>query len=110
MKEFSYFPVMGNINTGVYYPSDYVDVIVLAQNTEEKHDVPDGAKIVLFKSSGDEFWAKAGVVNATAAIPASDVTDGTGSVKNPVGWYIEDMAKISFIASPATTISLEYFK
>ena len=110
MKEFSYYPVVGNESTDVYIPSDYVDVAVLAQNVEEKHTVPSDAKLVLFKSGSAEFWAKSGVTNATAAIPGADVTDGSGSVKKPVGWYIADKGKISLVATPGTTVSLEYFK
>jgi len=89
----------------------YVDNRVLAADVAETHTVPTGYHVVLF-SSDCNFYARP---NATAAVPAADVTDGTGSEQNPAGWYLVGLSSptvttISLIASVACKISLSFYK
>lgn len=89
--------------------SDYVDCRVLAAATAERHTVPSGARYVSFSADGT-FYAKFGNSSVTAAVPATDVTDGTGSVINPEVREIPSaVTHISLIASAATVVSLSFF-
>lgn len=88
----------------------YVDARVLAATVEETATVPTGYRWVLF--SGDcPFYARP---NATAAVPAADVTDGTGSEQNPSAWFLNTgaaaVSTIHVIAATACKISLSYYK
>ena len=88
-------------------PSDHVNDAVLAAGVAKQYTVPASANWVAFSPDGD-FYAKFGA-NPTAAIPAADVTDGTGSVLNPTVRYINGVAKISLIASIATVVTMEFY-
>jgi Na+-transporting methylmalonyl-CoA/oxaloacetate decarboxylase beta subunit len=57
---------------------------VLAANTNESITPPTGAKYVIFSGNVD-FFVKAG---GTAAVPAADVTDNSGSELNPAGYWL----------------------
>lgn len=85
----------------------YIDARVLAANTNETHTVPTGAKYVVFAANCAAFYAKQG---GAAAVPAADVTDGTGSALNPAGFGIDGVASIGLISPTACTISLWFFK
>jgi hypothetical protein len=58
----------------------YVDSRVLAANTAETVTIPYNAASVFFSANNDFFVCWDG---GTAAVPAADVTDGTGSELNP---------------------------
>lgn len=83
----------------------YVDVRVLAASTNEDHTVPADAKYVVFSSEAN-FYAKRG---GTAVEPAGDVTDGTASELNPVGYDIEGVTTIGLISATAQTITLAFY-
>ncbi len=88
----------------------YIAARVLAANVEETHTVPTGYRWVLF--SGDcQFYARP---NATAAVPAADVTDGTGSEQNPAAWFLNtggaQVTTIHVIAATACKISLSFYR
>lgn len=97
----------GNRSSYGVAPSDYVDNRVLAAAVAEQHTVPAGANWVLFSSDAD-FYAKFGT-NPTAAVPAADVTDGTGSLLNPTVRYISGVAKISLVSSSACVVTMEFY-
>lgn len=86
--------------------SGYVDHRVLAANVAEVHTVPTGAKSVLFQTTGT-FYAKFG---AAAAVPAADVTDGSGSLLNPGMRSIDGAATIGLIAPADCIVQMEFFK
>lgn len=86
----------------------YIDTRVLAASTAEQHTVPANARIVVFSANGD-FYAKYGS-NPTAAVPAADVTDGSGSELNPTVRLVEAGSKISLIAPAATVVTLSFFR
>mgnify|MGYP001573024917 CR=1 FL=1 len=54
----------------------YIDIRVLAADTAEVHTIPAGATKVIV-SATTNTWLNIG---AAGAIPAADVTDGTGSI------------------------------
>lgn len=87
---------------GFGYPT-WVDARYLAANTAERHTIPSGAKKVFFSGTGT-FWAKFGNNSVTAAIPATDVTDGSAPELNPTLRSIDDAGYISLIAPTADTI------
>jgi hypothetical protein len=88
---------------------DYVDARVLAASTAERHTIPTGAKFVVF-SADATFYAKFGDVTVTAAVPAADVTDGTGSSVNPEAREIPSgVTHISLIATAATVVTMDFY-
>lgn len=90
-------------------PSDHVDARVLAANTAERHTIPAGAKFVSFSADGD-FYAKFGDGTVNAAVPSTDVTNGTGSALNPgVRRIVEGITHVSLIAAAARVITMEFW-
>jgi hypothetical protein len=90
--------------------ADYIDARVLAAATVETFQSPTGARYVLFAADGD-FYCKIAVASTAAAVPASDVTDGTASELNPVLRLLpSDQAYVSVIAGATRTITISYFK
>jgi len=85
----------------------YVDARVLAAAANETHTVPTGAKHVVFSANCAAFYAKAG---GAAAVPAADVTDGTGSALNPAGFGIDGVATIGVISPTACIVTMWFYK
>ncbi len=83
----------------------YVDARVLAASTNEDHTVPSGTKYVIFSSSADFYASRGG----SAAVPSGDVTDGTGSELNPVGYDLEGVTTIGLISETAQTITMSFY-
>ena len=98
-------------------PSDTVNARVLAANTAESALVPPYtdsmgrtkfANYVLFSPKGCDFYAG---FNGTAAVPASDVTNGSASEINPTIRYLGgSFASISLISDSACTVGLSFYK
>jgi hypothetical protein len=84
---------------------DYNDARVLAANVVESHTVPAGAKKVSFSATGN-FYAR---FYGTAAVPAADVTDGTGSELNPGLRTLENVTAISLISPVACTVTMAFY-
>lgn len=84
----------------------YVDARVLAANTNEDHTIPTGARWVIFSSSCAAFYAKNG---GSATVPSNDVTDGSGSSLNPIGYYVERSTTIGLISPTTCVITMEFF-
>ena len=95
----------GNSIIGLNY-SDYIDHRVLAANVAETHTVPTGAKYVMFNAT-TPFYARIG---GTAAVPAADVTDGTGSMYCPELRSIDAATTISLIAPTTCIVTMEFYK
>ena len=85
----------------------YIDARVLAASTNETVTIPADATQVIFSANAD-FYVNPN--SGTAAVPAGDVTDGTGSELNPVG-YSGLLAGGTFgIISPvAATITMAFY-
>jgi hypothetical protein len=93
-------------STSIRPAPTYVDARVLAANVSETHTIPTGAGFVLFASTCN-FYAKPG---ASAAVPAADVTDGTGSELNPAAWVItSSMTQITLISAVACTVTMVFY-
>lgn len=84
----------------------YIDAKVLAASTAETITVPAGAKYVIFSAEAD-FWANP---NDTAAVPSGDVSDGSASELNPVGYDVEGVSTISIISETAQNVSVTFYK
>jgi len=84
----------------------YVDARVLAATTAESHTVPTGARFVVFSSNCAAFYA---LRNGTAAVPAADVTDGSGSELNPSAWFVEGASTIGLISPTACIVTLSFY-
>jgi len=85
-------------------PSDTIDALALAANTQERVAVPSGATWVIMSADGN-FYAKYGTDNTVAATVPVDTTNGSASELNPEARNIgaAGITHISVIA-PATTI------
>lgn len=104
MKKFEIVRHQGE-QTYIRQPASYIDVRVLAANSNENHPVPASGAFVVFSADGD-FWAKP---NSTATIPVADVTDGTGSELNPAAWNLTNVTGINLIASSARKVTLSFY-
>lgn len=85
--------------------SDTVDARVLAAGVAESHTVPAGAMRVLFSGTAD-FYVK---FNGTAAVPAADVTNGTGSILNPTLRGLSGVGTIGVISPVACVVTMEFY-
>lgn len=101
-------------------PPSYVDVRVLAANTNEDHTVPADGAYVIFSADCAEFYVKRG---GTAAVPGADVTNGSGSELNPAGYYVADISgganagssvaattTLGLISPTACTVTMAWYK
>jgi hypothetical protein len=88
--------------------SDYKNVLVLAANTAQAFTVPAGKfKVYLTASvSGVALYVKK---NATATIPSSNVTDGSGPMLNPGGRQVSPGDTISCICADACVVVAEFY-
>lgn len=100
-------------------PSDEVDAMVLAMGGAESYAVPAGAHALLMTADG-VFYAKP---NGTAAVPSTEVADGSGSIliTEPTLWIVDNkdhaaqplggvaVSTIGFIAGAARIITIQVF-
>lgn len=97
--------------------ADWIDARVLAANVAESHTVPSYtdsagatkyASYVVFSANAD-FYAKVG---AAAAVPAADVTDGTGSELNPTIRFLAGATAIGVITAAAggAIVTMMFYK
>lgn len=78
----------------------YIDARVLAANTAETHTMPSNTRFVLF-SGNCNFYVNP---NGTAAVPAADVTDGSGSELNPTAYYFSTPPTSLSLIAPTTCV------
>lgn len=101
-----------NRNLGVPTAGRYVNGYPLVANTAKTITVPDGVNYVSI--SGTEIWVN--WIGVTAAVPSSDITDGTASVRNTGVRFIGVMTGLSpitsfsVISATAQQISVECWK
>lgn len=96
----------GVYNSGVRTAPVYVDARVLAANVSETHTIPTGANTVLFSSTCD-FYAKPG---SSAAVPAADVTDGTGAELNPATWNVTGLTTLTVISTSTCVLTMSWYR
>lgn len=92
-------------------PSDTINAQVLAAGVAEVHTIPTGAKYVSFAATAD-FYAKFGSSSgaAAAAVPSTEVTNGTGSELNPGPRRIPvGMTHIGLISETICKITLSFY-
>lgn len=79
-----------------------VDAVVLGAGTEESYTVPTGTSFAIITADG-AFYARVG---ATAAIPVTEVTDGTASMYFAAGVQIrvEAGSVIHFIRAGGSAV------
>lgn len=103
------YPYGSNRGSITPQPPDYVDARVLAAGTAKRHTVPEGARFVSFSATVD-FFALFGASDVTAAVPSTDVTDGTAPELNPMARKIPDgVTHISLIAEAAGKVTLSFW-
>ena len=83
-----------------------IDAMVLAAGVAETYTLPSGCRYVMFSADGDFYARYAG----TAAVPTTEVTDGTGAELNPAVRYVGDQTTISVIASATTIVTICAYK
>ncbi len=83
----------------------YVCNYVLVASTHKAVTIPTNAKYAIFNFDAP-VWV---CVGGTAAVPAADVTDGTGSVLNPVALVVEDETTIGLESEYAAKGSIEFY-
>lgn len=86
--------------------ASYVCDQVLAANVAETITAPSDADFVIFSYTATPFYIRVG---GAAAVPAADVTDGTGSIVSPTYRRVDRGASISVISPNAGVLSMEWF-
>lgn len=90
-------------------PSDTVNALVLAASTSERDAIPTSAGMVIITSNAD-IYVKAGNSSVEAAVPSTEVTDGTGSALNPKVFLLDGThTHIAVISEYACKVTLEYY-
>jgi hypothetical protein len=85
----------------------YVDNYVLSAGVAKTVNIPATATYAFFASNGDFYTRNVG----TAAVPASDVTDGTGSELNPTDRYFgKGQTSFSLISPAATIVTIAWYR
>ncbi len=93
------YPAVGfNYSNSVY-------ASVLAAGVAEVVTVPTGAKNVIFSATADFYVRFA----AAAAIPATEVADGTASILNPQLRSIDGAATIGVISPTTCIVTMEFY-
>jgi hypothetical protein len=85
------------------FPASYTDAIVLVPNTPIVYSVPTGAVYTLINCTSS-VWVRFGGV---AAIPSTNITDGSASVLNPALRAIPGVTSIGFVSSAACICSID---
>lgn len=104
MKPLKVIYTEGSPAVGLHYSSS-VYASVLAANVAESVTVPTGANYVNFSATAD-FYAKIG---GTAAVPATEVADGSASVLNPGLRALDGATSIGLISAEVCVITMEFF-
>lgn len=85
----------------------YIDAVVLVATVNQTYTVPANADAVILSANCPEFYA---IVGPTAAVPAANVTNGTGSEMNPSSWYIGRATQIGLISPTACKVTLSWYR
>ena len=85
----------------------YVNSYLLTAGTAKTLTIPSGSRYVIFASTAD-IWVRIGT--GTAAIPAGDTNNGTGSELNPICRWIEGETQMSIVSAYAAKISITYYE
>jgi hypothetical protein len=85
--------------------SQYINAYVLTAGTVQGVSIPNGARVAIFNSTGNFYlnWL------TTAAVPATNITDGSGPELNPVARDVSDYSSYSLIAPADCVVTVAYF-
>ena len=95
----------GDFPTWLTRQSKFINSKVLAAGVAESDTVPADAGKVYFSCTGNYYVN----TRATAVVP-TDLTDGSASELNPIGYMVTPGETISIIAPAACVITLAYFR
>lgn len=89
----------------VIYPSKHIDAYVLAAGVAKSVTIPTGARVAIFNATANFYvnW------NAVAAVPAADITNGSGPELNPVARDVTGDTAFSMIAPADCIVTIAYF-
>lgn len=97
-------------NFDALQPSVYIDYRVLAASTAETITHPTSAIRAVLIPNQDVYVNNQG---AAAAVPAADITDGTGPVFIPAGtaraFEVVAAGTLSIICATTAVVAIEYF-
>ena len=98
----------GNRNAPHYgvEQSDTINAVVITGGSESTSTVPSDARWVLMSSDNDFYF----IINATASVPAADVTNGSASELNPVMRRVDPGDVLHFISDYDCVVTLAYYK
>lgn len=85
--------------------SKYVNSYALAANTAETVTWPDGYEFCKIQGT-DNYWVSVG---GTAAVPSTDITNGTASAMNVSERRRDGDTSFSVISTNAQTITVEFW-
>lgn len=89
--------------------SDTVNMFVLSANTEAHQTIPTGASRVILNGTA-AYYTRIGGTGTVAAIPGSNVTDGTGCSIQAAGYALRSTdTVISCISPVACIVSMEFY-
>jgi hypothetical protein len=93
------------VGEGIANFSTHVNALVLTAGVPSTATVPAGAAYVSFSANCDIYVRWIG----TAAVPAANVSDGTGSELNPTSRYIPDIMSFSVASPTGGVLTLQYW-
>jgi len=85
--------------------SDSINNYVLAAGVVKSVAVPTGARFAVMSATG-AFYAR---WSGAAAVPAADVTDGTGVEANPTVRAVDGVASFSLVAPAACVVAVAWY-
>ena len=83
--------------------STWTDAVVLGAGVAESYTVPSKCYLVVFNATGG-FWVRKG---GTAAIPSTEVTDGTAPFYMPAARLVSPGDTLSLISDAAVKVSIQ---
>ena len=86
--------------------ANHIDNYVLSAGTATAVAVPDGARTAVFSATG-VFYARWG--GGDAAVPAADVTDGSGSETSPTIRNVIGLTAFSLAAPAACVVAVAWY-
>ena len=93
-------------------PSNYILARALAANVAESVTAPSSSELSLqyaavFKCTCANWYYR---VSGTAAVPAADITDGTGSENGPAALLIQQGTSISVVSPTADVLTIAFYR
>jgi hypothetical protein len=105
----SSYPMTGARASLAPVQADHIDRLALPANQAKSHQVPAGARFVLFSPTAD-FYARFGAAGLVVALPSGDVIDGSAAELNPGARSIPPEAtEIALISPSECQITLSFY-